>query len=141
MGIEITADTSKLSAALGRTSNEFSSIMRACVLQATSTLFTESRGQMSALIYNVPIPVSNTGRPLWRRTNTLLRNERFYFEKASGNSLTGLITNNTGYAYWRHEMKGEREAPWRNIAVQNKREAALNVFRDTIDAALKQRGL
>jgi hypothetical protein len=120
-------------------------ILMACVVQATTILYRNSREQMSEKIYNVPIPMRKSGKPAWKRTSNLLNNERMKFRQLS-NGAYGLIYNNAKnkkdggeYAYWRHQLntkspidKINRHAPWRDLAIATKGDAAIDAFRQKL---------
>ena len=128
-------------------------VFKKAVIDATTEMFTVSRGLMSALIYNVAIPnvqrwkqrVRSGKRkgkwrkfkqardvPAWKRTGRLLRGERFYF-RGSGLDLEGIIDNDTPYAVPRHENR-KRVARWRADALRIGGPRAVAKFKEAMDA-------
>lgn len=153
MSYEIIVDAKALENTLDLTAKDMSRMLDAAILQATKILYRESVEELTKLIYNVPIPVSKTGKPHWRRTHNLVNNERFQFHRL-GRISEGRIYNNaktkSGFAYaqWRENhiyptgRDGvNRTAPWRDLTVQNKGSEALSVFDGAFNAELKERGL
>jgi hypothetical protein len=153
MSFEIIAEAKELENALDNATRDMPRMLDAAVLQATKVLYHESIAEVTKLIYNVPIPVSKTGKPRWRRTHNLVNNERFQFHRL-GSISEGRIYNNAktangfSYAQWRENhvyptgADGvNRTAPWRDLTVQNKGSEALSAFDGAFNAELKERGL
>lgn len=136
-------------------------IIRKAVIDATGEVFIIDRNWMVSLIYVPPIPLIQRFRAkirsgkragnwrkfrkpkwvaAWKRTSTLLRNERFYF-RGGGDETTGTIDNATPYAKPRHDNDAPspvdgivRSAPWRTKAKQQGGPRARQIFREAIRA-------
>lgn len=115
---------------------------------ATSIFYKGSRGRLSSLIYNQPIPKitrKRSGRsvPAWRRTSQLLRGERADYSNLENFETT--IDNNTPYAAARHALNRRspvdgktRRAPWRDLTRKADRRAAVAAFRAAFAALLSR---
>jgi hypothetical protein len=153
--LRITVNSKDVSQGLSDISNDMPRILMACVVQATTILYRNSREQMSEKIYNVPIPIrKRSGKPAWIRTSNLLNNEQVTYRQLR-NGAYGLIHNEAKnkkdggeYAYWRHQLNAKspldginRHAPWRDLAIATKGDKAIGVFRkklgNEIDARWK----
>ena len=162
MQLNIFADAADLLAALRNKASKFPQIVKKGVIDATVVMFTGSHRRLTEMIYNVPIPKLRRWRQrirsgkragkwrrfrkermqeAWRRTGTLLRNERYYF-RGSGADVEGIIDNKTEYAKPRHDLNRPsridgkiRRAPWRTATLLEDGEKAKRTFRDAIRAA------
>lgn len=78
-------------------------------------------------------------RAAWKRTSTLLRNERMEF-RGTGVETEGLVDNKTPYAAARHNLDRpspygyDNRAPWRTEAVATYGQAARAKFREALAA-------
>lgn len=103
----------------------------------------EAHVQQERLIYSVPIPRSPSGRPLWIRKHTkrggLRAGER---AKTIGQlGLSVVLLNDAPHAARRHYQKvfvHMRPAPWRTIAIKNKRRWVLEKRREAQIRALRR---
>ncbi len=83
-----------------------------------------------------------SNKAAWRRTSTLLRNERYYI-KGSGALTTGIIDNKTPYATARHNLDKpspygyDNRAPWRELALERFGERSLEALRRAITAKIE----
>lgn len=111
------------------------------VKEATAELLKECRNELADMVYNKPIPTLPSGRPAWRRTSQLMRQERAYHTRP----FEGIIDNRTPYALARHNLNRSspvdgqtRRAPWRESAM-NKSQGRIKTIleksvRDSIDS-------
>lgn len=78
----------------------------------------------------------------WKRTSTLRRNERAYFDRLA--SFETSVDNATPYANARHELNRpsrfgyDNQAPWRQKAFEQKKDAAEAKLRDALAVALEK---
>jgi hypothetical protein len=164
MYVNVTHNTSDLVKRLREKAKALPIVVKKAVIDGTTILYVESRTQLSSQIYDQPIPKvrryvvrirsgknkgqtrrSKTGveRAAWKRTGTLLRNERMFIE-GSGADIEGVIDNKTPYALARHELNRAspydglvRRAQWRKDALANKRAEVEQVIETAIDEVLQ----
>lgn len=138
-------------------------VVKKAVIDGTTELFQISRSLMVSMIYAKPIPKILRNKRLiktgpnqgqwkkfktpqlvdaWRRTNELLRRERFWF-RGSGADTTGVIDNSVPYAQPRHDLNRPspidgviRRAPWRTQARAQGMPVVKRIFREGLDAGL-----
>ena len=97
-----------------------------------------TKGQKS--FFGMAHSARQSAKKAWKRTSTLRRNERAYFDKLS--AFETKIDNATPYATARHNLKRasrydyDNEAPWRQRAHDNKGAQAEATFRDALAAQL-----
>ena len=100
------------------------------------------REAMDRLIYATPIPTNKSGRPKWRRTGNLRRNEKW--QRVDNETVQ--VTNTMPYAEPRHEAgkpgrrATTRPAHWRDEVFGRFRGLTLNLYRDTVQSVLKRGG-
>lgn len=121
--------------------------IRKGTIDGLAILYAGSRGLLSQLIYDVPIPrvrrrkrdpeTHKLGRnrfvALWKRTGQLLRGEKSFAPRLEGDDWVGTIDNATPYAAYRHEQH-LRPAPWRALTVQRFGGSARDAFLAALDA-------
>lgn len=160
VNINISHTTPGVVAALQKDGRRVSVLIAKSVTDATALVFTESRGQLSEMVYNQPIPMvmrrkrglTKSGKkrprrsvPAWRRTSHLLRSERSYIS-GSGATTVGTIDNAAKYAQARHDLDRPspidgkvRRAPWRRAAANRTTPRVQRLFSDAF-AALEGEG-
>lgn len=145
MPFTITVNSDQVVKALSNTAENMPQILSACVMSAVDILYAESKHQMDVLIYNKPIPNRKNGKPMWVRTSNLLNNEQNQV-LINAHGAAGRVYNSAGYQYSRHESNGpwrhgDRTAHWHDVTIQNKGQAAMDVFVGQFDTELTGRGL
>ena len=121
MKMNVSFDKAAFKKSMNDINKQVSRGMRKAVADVTAATLKESRAQMSEMIYNKPIPTTKSGKPAWKRTSNLLRQERSYMKKP----LEGVIDNKAPYANFRHDLDTPspidgvtRSAPWREKTVE-----------------------
>ena len=159
MNITVGENLGDLERAMRDKGRKVPALVRKGVIDATALVYTTSRGLMSQLIYNQPIPrvrrrnraLTKSGRKrparnvaAWRRSGDLLRGERYYLE-GSGVNTTGTIDNAVPYAKARHDLNRPsrvdgktRRAPWRTVAVRRTTPLVKAIFEQTLRAGLNE---
>ena len=150
MRIDVSSNCREFEELMKRRAQEAPQIIKKAIIEATTLVYLSSRSILVEKIYNQPIPTvvrkrgKDKGRavPAWKRTSTLLRQERYYFRN-SGADLEGLIDNNTPYALARHNLDRAsridgktRIARWREDAFKESGQRARDSFREAIRAGL-----
>lgn len=150
MQLDITSNIADFQKLLQQRANDAPKVVRKALIDATTIVYLASRGKLVEQVYNQPIPTvtrkrgKNKGQSAkaWKRTSTLLRGERFYFQ-GSGLNLVGIIDNKTPYAFNRHELDRPsridgvtRVARWREDALRESTPRVLEAVRTAIRAGL-----
>lgn len=122
MHINITTNIPQFQALVRQKSALAPAVVQKAVIDVTAVTLVESRNQLSAMVYNKPIPKrKRSGKPAWKRTNHLINQERSYHPSR----FEGIIDNKAPYAQARHDLNKPspidgktRRAPWRRTAVK-----------------------
>jgi hypothetical protein len=140
MNVKIELDKASLDKSLNDIQKKTDRGIRKAVTDVTAATLKESRKQLSELVYNKPIPSRKNGKPAWKRTSNLIRQERMYMN----NPLEGVIDNHAPYAEARHELDRPspvdgvtRRAPWREKAVEAIEHKVKRIAEKALESELK----
>jgi len=155
VNINISHNIPDIAVRLKRNKKQVSVLIAKGVIDATAHVYMHSRGNLSQMVYNQPIPrvlrrkrgLTAKGKkrprrmvPAWKRTSHLLRQERSYIN-GSGANTVGTIDNQAKYAQARHDndrkspVDGKvRRAPWRQAAVNSTAPRVQRIFADVFAA-------
>lgn len=122
MNIDITSNIDEIAKLLKDKADKVPDALHKAVVRTTAAALHESRNQLSEQVYNQPIPTRKNGKPAWKRTSNLIRQERAYYD----GPLEGVIDNAAPYAQPRHDLNRPspvdgkvRKAEWRKTAREN----------------------
>ena len=138
MHISIKCDAEKVQKLLDSKAREAPIVIQKAVVDGTTQVLRTAREELSAQVYNKPIPKrKKSGKPAWKRSGNLIRQERMHFPRR----FEGVVDNRAPYAHRRHELNKPspvdgvvRRAPWRKTARDKSAPVVQKIFDNAIKA-------
>jgi len=109
------------------------------VMEAVPGRYITIKGKKGKRVVIVPLRGKDKRKKAWRRTGNLKRSEKMKIVSA----YEGIIFNNAGYAWRRHELgmaghrKTRRIAPWRLNAIRRCRKTVKAIYRRAIIMSMR----